>query len=142
MKLWERAGISHGPRASVPGGSSIDRPVGRFANGGQMPAHFGSWEGTRHRSALPPPHALPFLLVTDRADRAVLVAPWPRPRGGRLAAWQADQVAAARALLARAGRLPRMAWVTPPDAITALLVRPDPSWLARRLHDGHLLAVA
>ena len=97
-----------------------------------MLAHFGSWEGTRHRSALPPPHALPFLLVADRADRAVLVAPWPRPRGGWLAAWQADQVEAVRALLAR--------WVTPPDAITALPVRPEPSWLARRLHDGHVLA--
>src|SRR5690348_13666712 len=86
-ELRELAGISHGLRASVAGGSSTGRPVSRSRReGGQMPAHFGSWEGTR-------------------------------PFGGRLAAWQADQVEAVRALLAKAGRVPRMAWVTPPDAI-------------------------
>jgi hypothetical protein len=100
-----------------------------------MAARFtGFRESQIQRSALPVPHALPFLLIGSH-----LVAPWPTARV--LSPKQAVELRQVLAVLqTRAGPLPPFAWVTITGEVTPMPA-PEASWIARRMHDGHTVAV-
>ena len=88
-----------------------------------MPAHYAGFrENPRKRSALPVPHALPFL-------GSRLVAPWPKAR--ELSPRQAGELRQVLAVLkARAGGCPiRLDWVAWEVTPTASWDRtPAPRW--------------
>ena len=99
-----------------------------------MAARFtGFRESQIQRSALPVRHA-PFLLVGSH-----LVAPWPTARA--LSPKQAGELRQVLAVIqARAGDMPRFAWGAIIGEVTAMPA-PESSWIARRMHDGHVVAV-
>lgn len=104
---------------------------------GRRTRQLHSRENAATRASLPCPRPLPFLLIGQD-----LVCPWPRRPRGELRPEQLEQLAAVRALLAATrSTLPVLAWVSIDGGITAM---PDPggSWLARRMHDGQVVAAA
>jgi hypothetical protein len=88
------------------------------------------------RAFLPVPRPLPFVLIGDQ-----LICPWPRRPRGELHGDQAEQLAAARRIVAATRPLPDMAWVSAAGGVIAM-EDPGGSWLARRIHDGHVVMAA
>jgi hypothetical protein len=97
-------------------------------------AYQGFRESQTQRSALPVSRPLPFLLLGSH-----LVAPWPKAR--ELSPKQAEELRQVLTVLqARAGDLPPFAWVAIAGEVTAMPA-PEPAWVLRRLHDGHVVVV-
>lgn len=81
---------------------------------------------------------LPFLLVDDW-----LICPWKpqRRRRAELLPDQAERLEAVRRLVAATRPLPDLAWVSVEAGVIGM-PEPAPGWVARRMHDGMVVAAA
>jgi hypothetical protein len=104
----------------------------------------GVWrERGLQRAYLPVPgRVLPFLLLDGGRGRHWLVCPWKRRPRGELQPDQAEQLADVREVLARELRpLPDLAWVSAAGGVIPMQ-DPGGSWIARKIHDGHVVMAA